>query len=183
MFGLNYCCINLLSLGTLQDLRYSCNRVGVVDLRRPIRQTLDYVGRSCRRRRGPCANTQWRYVKEPRGGPQRDPCLSLHLCGPTRCSVVDLGGAAGHDWRDTWRRNPSCQVQQRLDDVALENSVLLPQVQDSHYLALKSNKKNDATSYVTFFKKRPLSFVSVPRPRNAVPCHLKGSGTDAGMLQ
>lgn len=141
MLGWNYCCTNLLSLGTLQDLCYSCNRVSVVDLRGPVRQPLDYISRSCRGGRGPCANTQWRYVKEPRGGLWRDRRLSLHLCGPTRCSVVDLGGAAGHHWRDAWRRDPSCQVQQRLDDVALENSVLLPQVQDSHYLALKSNRK------------------------------------------
>lgn len=147
MFGCNYFCINLLSLGALQDLRYSCNRVSVVDLRRPIRQTLDYIGRSGRGRRSPCANTQWRYVKEPRGELERDRGLFLHLCGPTRCSVVDLGGTAGHNWRDTWRRNPSCQVQQRLDDVALKNSVLLPQVQDSHYLALKSNKKEPMSNF------------------------------------
>lgn len=57
MLGLNYCWTDLLSLGTLQDLRYSCNRVSVVDLRRPVRQPLDYISRSCRGRRGPCEHT------------------------------------------------------------------------------------------------------------------------------
>lgn len=57
--------------------------------------------------------------------------------GLTRSSVVDRGGAAGHHRGDAGGRDPSSHVQQRLDDVALENSILLPQVQDPHYLALK----------------------------------------------
>lgn len=55
----------------------------------------------------------------------------------TRGSVVDGGRAAGRDGRDAERGQPHCHVQQGLDDVALEDVVLLPEVQHSHDLTLR----------------------------------------------
>lgn len=59
----------------------------------------------------------------------------------TRCSVIDWSSTAGHDRCDHGRENPCSHVQQRLDDVTLEDGVLLPQVQDSHYLTLETSIK------------------------------------------
>ena len=71
-------------------------------------------------------------------------CFTLSL---TRRSVIDWGSTAGHDRRDAGRGDPRRHVQQRLDDVALEDGVLLPQVQHSHYFTLETDK--DETETVT----------------------------------
>lgn len=63
--------------------------------------------------------------------------LNFNVLLLTGCSVVDRGSTAGHDGCDTGRRNPRCHIQQRLNDVTLENRILLPQIQDSHNLTLE----------------------------------------------
>lgn len=66
----------------------------------------------------------------------------------TRCSVIVRRSAAGQDRRRTGRGNSRSHVQQRLDDVALEDSILLPQIQDSHYLTLE--KKVDDSNITVY---------------------------------
>ena len=51
-------------------------------------------------------------------------------------SVVDRGGAAGHQRGDGGRGQSCSHVQQRLDEVTLEHCILLPQVEDPNYLTL-----------------------------------------------
>lgn len=98
MLGLNYCCTDLLSLGTLQDLRYSCNRVSVVDLRRPVRQPLDYISRSCRGRRGPCKTHSGVMLKSPEvdcGGIAVFPSVCVDPPGVVLLTWAALPGITG----------------------------------------------------------------------------------------
>lgn len=110
---------NLLSLGTLKDLRYSGHSICVGNLGCPVGQALDDVSWGSRGSRSAWTHRRGCRLSSEATAPvvvsnkwvqQQYPCMRLWFNELTGSRIINWSSTAGHDWGDGGRGDPCCHV-------------------------------------------------------------------------